>query len=107
MIIIQAESKPNFAAGLEGIVARDPFDQQLAAAFSPVLTPLLTYIGRTPALSNALVALAGQNTPLVSASWVKDLNLTCCRQTSQHVRNPSIHTLITPFFPQPTRACPW
>ena len=71
MITIQAESKPNFAAGLEGIVERDPFDQQLAAAFSPVLTPLLTYIGRTPALSNALVALAGQNTPLVSASWVK------------------------------------
>ena len=46
---------------------QDPFDQALAAALSPVLDPVPTYISRTPALSNALVTLAGRDTPLVSA----------------------------------------
>lgn len=43
-------------------MAVDPFDQALVAALYPVLDPLVTYIGRTPALSSALAALVGQNT---------------------------------------------
>ncbi|BDA49964.1 hypothetical protein COCOBI_15-0920 [Coccomyxa sp. Obi] len=54
-------------AGLERIIEQDPFDQALVAALSPVLDPLATYISRTPALSDALATLIGQNTPVVQA----------------------------------------
>jgi hypothetical protein len=107
MIIKQAESKPIFAAGLERIVARDPFDQQLVAAFSPVLTPLLTYIGRTPALSNALVALAGQNTPLVTASWVKRLKIGLLQADNSICQEPvNLHAHHT-VLPSADQDRPW
>lgn len=53
-------------AGLQNIVAHDPFDQALSAALAPAVVPLWTYIGRTPTLSNLLVALLGNDAPLVS-----------------------------------------
>ena len=44
------------AAALNRIIANDPFDQQLEAVLSPALGPLLSAIGRTPALSNAIAS---------------------------------------------------
>ena len=65
------------AAALEGIIANDPFDQQLEAVLSPALGPLLSAISRTPAISNAIASALGSNNGVVrpythtpSAPWL-------------------------------------
>ena len=54
------------AAALNRIIANDPFDQQLEAVLSPALGPLLSAIGRTPAISNAIAAALNDNSAAVS-----------------------------------------
>ena len=54
------------AAALNRIIASDPFDQQLEAVLSPALGPLLSAIGRTPALSNAIASALNDNSAAVS-----------------------------------------
>lgn len=44
----------------------DPFDQRLAEVLAPTLAPLLTYIGRAPATSNAIASALSNDSPLVS-----------------------------------------
>lgn len=53
------------AAALEGIIANDPFDQQLEAVLSPALGPLLSALSRTPAISNAIASALGSNSGVV------------------------------------------
>ncbi len=54
------------AAALNRIIANDPFDQQLEAVLSPALGPLLSAIGRTPAISNAIASALNDNSAAVS-----------------------------------------
>jgi hypothetical protein len=51
------------------------------AALAPAAQPLFAYIGRTPALSNAIAAVLGNNSPLVSHRSVILLHcVMACRQ---------------------------
>ena len=54
------------AAALNRIIANDPFDQQLEAVLSPALGPLLSAIGRTPAISNTIASALNDNSAAVS-----------------------------------------
>ena len=54
------------AAALNRIIANDPFDQQLEAVLSPALEPLLSAIGRTPAISSAIASTLNDNSAAVS-----------------------------------------
>lgn len=53
------------AAGLQSIIEHDALDQRLADVLTPALAPVLTYIGRTPALSNAITNVLSNDSPLV------------------------------------------
>ena len=56
------------AASLENLIANDPFDQKLKAALEPTVAPLLDFIARSPAMSQAIVEFLAQNKIKVGCS---------------------------------------
>lgn len=56
------------AAEVESITSNDPLDQRFVEILAPTLAPVFTYISRTPAISDALVQVLGNQTPLVSCT---------------------------------------
>ena len=52
-------------AALASLIPNDPIDQRLMASLAPVLDPVVTYIYRTPATSDALARVLSNDSPLV------------------------------------------
>ena len=53
------------AAALQQVIQNDPVDGRLEAVLAPALAPILAYVGRTPAFSDAIAEVAGANSTLV------------------------------------------
>ena len=53
------------AAALQQVIQNDPVDNRLEAVLAPALAPVLAYMSRTPAFSDAITAVAAVNSTLV------------------------------------------
>ena len=53
------------AAAYNTLTREDPFDQELKAALGPLLQPLNTLLSRTPASSNFIAGVLGNDSPVV------------------------------------------
>ena len=53
------------AAAYNTLTREDPFDQELNAALGPLLQPLNTLLSRTPASSNLIAGVLGNDSPVV------------------------------------------
>jgi hypothetical protein len=62
-------------ADFSELTANDPFDLALSPTVGPALSPVLDFIGRTPAISNAIASVFGVNTPAVSTQNGENLPL--------------------------------
>ena len=54
-----------YAAALQQVIGEDPVQSRLQAVLAPALAPVLQYVARTPALSDAIASVAGVNSTLV------------------------------------------
>ena len=54
-----------YAAALQQVIREDPVQSRLQAVLAPALAPVLQYVARTPALSDAIASVAGVNSTLV------------------------------------------
>ena len=77
------------AAALNRIIANDPFDQQLEAVLSPALGPLLSAIGRTPAISNAIASALNDNSAAVSRPAPSQSPLQACTLMMLATQSPA------------------
>ena len=59
------------AAALQQVIQNDPVNSRLEAVLAPALAPVLQYMARTPAFSDAITAVAAVNSTLVAL-------LLCC-----------------------------
>ena len=57
------------AAALQQVVQNDPVNSRLEAVLAPALAPIFAYVARTPAISDAITAVAGANSSLVSSAF--------------------------------------
>ena len=55
-----------YAAALQQVIGEDPVQSRLQAVLAPALAPVLQYVARTPALSDAIASVAGVNSTLVA-----------------------------------------
>ena len=55
-----------YTAALQQVIQKDPVNSRLEAVLAPALAPVLEYMARTPAFSDAITAVASANSSLVS-----------------------------------------
>ena len=60
-----------YAAALQQVIGQDPVQSRLQAVLAPALAPVLQYVARTPALSDAIASVAGVNSTLVPHTSAK------------------------------------
>ena len=54
-----------YAAAYNTLTREDPFDQELNAVLGPLLQPITTLLSRTPASSNMIAGILGNDSPVV------------------------------------------
>ena len=81
-----------YAAALQQVIGEDPVQSRLQAVLAPALAPVLQYVARTPALSDAIASVAGVNSTLVPhPSAEAHPRLTLALHDARHL---SFHTVM-------------